>query len=123
MQHRQIFWRRDYEHLAKTAEHQSRQRIANHRFVVDRQKLFADDFCQRIKTRSRATGEKNGFFVHLFSSPRITRIDANKSKGNIGKIGFGYDVLGLGNAFVFELRVVPEIHQEAEIETRGVQIV
>lgn len=32
-------------------------------------------------------------------------------------------MLGPGKAFVFELRVVSEIYQEAEIETGGVQIV
>ena len=35
---------------------------------------------------------------------------ANKSKGNIGEIRFGFDVLGSSNAFVFEFRVVAEIH-------------
>src|SRR5437868_2069606 len=72
LQHWQIFRRRDDKYLAKTAEHQSRQWIADHRLVVYRQKLFADDFRQRKETCSRATGEKNGFFVHKFSSPRIT---------------------------------------------------
>ena len=66
LQHRQIFWRRDDQHFAKSAEHQSRQRIANHRLVVNRQKLFADDFRQRVKTCPRAAGEQNGLFHFRF---------------------------------------------------------
>ena len=67
LQHRQIFWRRDAERFAKTAEHQSRQRVANHRLVVYRQELFADDLGEREKTRSRATGEQNGLLHFGFS--------------------------------------------------------
>src|SRR6266487_457754 len=61
-QHRQIFWRRDDEYLAQSAQHQSRKRIADHRLVVNRKKLFADDFRQWKKTRPGAAGEKNGLF-------------------------------------------------------------
>src|SRR5262249_55500742 len=63
-EHRQIFRRRNDQHLAKTAEDKSGERVANQRVVVNWQQLFADDFCQREQARPRAASEKNGFLVH-----------------------------------------------------------
>jgi hypothetical protein len=39
--------------------------------------------------------------------PRMTRMDANKSKGDIGQIPLAF--LRISDAFVFELRVVPKM--------------
>src|SRR5439155_6332210 len=71
---RQIFRRGNDQNLAETAEHKDRERVANHRLVVNWQQLFADDFRQRKQARPRATGEKNGFLVHEGILP-ISRAD------------------------------------------------
>ncbi len=54
LQHRQIFWRGNDQHLAQPAEHQSGERIANHRLVVNGQQLLADDLGQRIEAGAGA---------------------------------------------------------------------
>src|SRR5262249_20286030 len=51
--------RRDHQDLANAREHQRRQRVINHRLVIDRQKLLADRLRERIKTRSTAAGEND----------------------------------------------------------------
>jgi hypothetical protein len=56
-------------------------------------------------------------------SPRITRIDANGSKGNIGKVGLPLYALRFRNAFVFQSRIVPKIYEETKFESGCVQIV
>jgi hypothetical protein len=50
-------------------------------------------------------------------------MDANKSKRDIGKIRSGFDLLGPGDAFVFELRIVPELDQETEFKSGCVKII
>jgi hypothetical protein len=52
---------------SQPTEHQRRQRITNHRLVINREQLFADNLGQRIKTRSRTAREQNGFFHFRFS--------------------------------------------------------
>src|SRR5205823_14550920 len=64
--HRQIFRRGNDQDLPQAAEHQRGKRVANHWFVVDREKLLADDLSEREKTCPGATGKKNGLFVHPF---------------------------------------------------------
>src|SRR5882724_11664033 len=64
--HRQIFRRGNDQDLPQAAEHQRGQWVANHWFVVDREKLLADDLSEREKTCPGATGKKNGLFVHPF---------------------------------------------------------
>src|SRR5947207_11590802 len=64
--HRQIFRRGNDQDLSQAAEHERGQRVANHWFVVDREKLFTDDLSEREKTCPGATGKKNGLFVHPF---------------------------------------------------------
>src|SRR6266446_9892083 len=61
-QHRQILRGGNDEDLAQASEHQCSQWIANHRLVVDRQQLLADDLCDRIQPSSGATREQNGLF-------------------------------------------------------------
>src|SRR6266446_7701721 len=63
-EHRHIFRRRNEEHFAQTAQHERGEWIADHRLVVNGEKLFADDFGQGEETGPGATGEKNGFLVH-----------------------------------------------------------
>jgi hypothetical protein len=55
----------------------------------------------------------SGLRCHYWVSPRITRIDANKSKNNIGEICVPFQPTGLRNPFVFQLGVMTEIHQQA----------
>src|SRR5438552_12607331 len=64
-QHRQILRGGNDEDLAQASEHQRSQWIANHRLVVDRQQLLADDLCDRIQPSSGATREQNGPFLHF----------------------------------------------------------
>ena len=52
-----IHWRGDDENVADACQHQSRQRIINHRLVIDRQQLFAHASRDRIKPRSAASRE------------------------------------------------------------------
>src|SRR5438105_13026737 len=62
-EHRHIFGRRNEEHFAQTAQHERGEWIADHRLVVNGEKLFADDFGQGEETGPGATGEKNGSLV------------------------------------------------------------
>src|SRR6266480_7670943 len=59
-----IFRRGNDQHLAQTAEHKRSQRVTDHWFVVDREKLFADNLGKREEPRPGATSEENGLFVH-----------------------------------------------------------
>ena len=53
--------RGDDENLPNPAEHQRRQRVVHHRFVVDRHQLLADRARQRMQPRSRPAGENDAF--------------------------------------------------------------
>ena len=61
-QHRQILRRRDDENVAQTAEHERGKRVTDHRLVIDREELFADDLGEREEPRPGAAGEENRFF-------------------------------------------------------------
>src|SRR5207247_6327732 len=56
-------------------------------------------------------------------SPRITQINANKSEGNIGKVGLRFYALRFRNAFGFQARIVPKIHEKTKFKSGCVQIV
>src|SRR5205823_4195309 len=56
-------------------------------------------------------------------SPRMTRIDANTSKGYSRSICFGTDALRLGKALVLQLGVVAKIYQQAQCEAGCVQVI
>ena len=49
--------RRDHQHLPDAGQHQRRQRVVDHRLVVDRHQLLADGARQRVQPRSRSAGE------------------------------------------------------------------
>src|SRR5680860_512504 len=51
--------------LADTREHQHRERVVNHRLVVDRQQLFGDAFGDGVKAGAGASGENNPFTIHI----------------------------------------------------------
>ena len=63
-QHRQIFRRGNDQDFAQPSEHERGKRIANHRLVVNRQQLFADDLGQRKEARAGAAREQDRFLVH-----------------------------------------------------------
>jgi hypothetical protein len=56
-------------------------------------------------------------------SPRITRINANKSERHIGKFDFRFYVRGFRNAFVFQAWIVPKIYQKTKFKSGCVQVV
>src|SRR5438034_729106 len=66
-----------------------------------------EDFLNRLEPRRR----------HFYISPRITRINANKSERNIGKVGFRFYALRLRNAFIFQARIVPKIHKKTKFKS------
>src|SRR6478735_1804847 len=51
----QILWGGNDQHVPDAGQHQHRQRVVDHRLVVDGQKLLGDDPRQRIESRSTAT--------------------------------------------------------------------
>ena len=52
-----VLGRRDQEDLADAGEHQRRERVVDHRLVVDRQELLADGPRDRVEPRARAAGQ------------------------------------------------------------------
>ena len=58
---RQILRRRDDEHLADSSEHKKAQRVIHHRFVIDREKLLADDAGDGMKPGAGAAGKDDAF--------------------------------------------------------------
>ena len=52
-----VLGRGDHQHLANAGEHQHRQRVIDHRLVVDREQLLAGGDGGRIKPRAGAAGQ------------------------------------------------------------------
>ena len=63
----QVGRRGDDQNLADAGEHQHRQRIIDHRLVVDRHELLAHGDGQGVEARSRSTGQDNSFAIHGYS--------------------------------------------------------
>lgn len=59
--------RRDHEDVPDTREHQRRQRIVNHRLIVDRHELLRHRDRQRIQPRARAAGQDDSLTYHHIS--------------------------------------------------------
>lgn len=64
--------RRDHEDVPDAREHQRRQRIVDHRLVIDRHELLRHRDCQRIKARARAASQDNSLSYHVNPSSHIT---------------------------------------------------
>lgn len=62
-----VLRRRDHEDVADAREHQGRQRIVDHRLVVDRHELLRHRDRQRIEARARAARQDNSLCYHIFS--------------------------------------------------------
>ena len=58
---RRVGRRRDDEDVADVRHHQRRQRIVDHRLVVDGEELFRQRDGERIEPRARAAGENDAF--------------------------------------------------------------
>ena len=52
---------RDDQDVADAGEHQRRQRVVDHRLVVDRDQLLGDAQGDRMQPRARAAGEDDAF--------------------------------------------------------------
>jgi len=60
--------------IAQAAEHEGRERITDHRFVVNREQLLADDLGDRKKPAAGAARKNDGLFCHVsvMSSGNVT---------------------------------------------------
>src|ERR1700730_2419305 len=56
---RQMLGRRDEQDVADTRQHQNRQRVIDHRFVVDREDLLVDGESRGVEPRARTSGEND----------------------------------------------------------------
>src|SRR2546426_11501426 len=56
--------RGDDENLPDTSQHQGRQRVIDHRLVVDRQELLALRERHRVETRTSAAGQNDALSFH-----------------------------------------------------------
>ena len=74
LEHRQIARRGDDENLADARQHQHRERIVDHRLVVDRQHLLGDDLRHRMQPGAGAAGQNDA--AHEF--PAIGRRRAGR---------------------------------------------
>ena len=54
------------EDVLNASEHKHGEGIIDHGFVINRQKLFADNSCDRIKPCAGSTGKYNSLKCHLF---------------------------------------------------------
>lgn len=59
--------RRDHEDVPDAREHQRRQRIVNHRLVIDRHELLRHRDRQRIQPRARAARQNNSLCYHILA--------------------------------------------------------
>ena len=69
---RQVGRRRDHQDVADARQHQGAERVIDHRLVVDRQQLLADDPGDRIEPRARAAGQDDSLHrlrLHEAESP------------------------------------------------------
>ena len=73
----QMLARRNQQDVADAGEHQHRQRVIDHRLVVDRQQLLVDGERRRIKPRARAAGEDDA----LHASRPVRQRAASKVSG------------------------------------------
>src|SRR5687768_6994767 len=67
-----VGWRRDEQDVPDARQHERRQRVIDHRLVVDREELLGDDERQRMQAGSGPAGEKYPFHrvrVYLWFVP------------------------------------------------------
>ena len=64
LERRLVLGRRDDQDLAHPGQHEHRERVIDHRLVVDRQKLLGDRERQRMQPRARPAGEDDAAPPH-----------------------------------------------------------
>ena len=74
---RQVLARRDQQDIANSRQHQHRQRVVDHRLVVDRQQLLVDRERGRIEPRARAAGENDTLHGMSFLVSRRSIVSAS----------------------------------------------
>ena len=57
-------WRTDDQDIADARQHQGRERIVDHRFIINRQHLLADNLRQRIQAGPASTCQNNAFHLN-----------------------------------------------------------
>lgn len=57
---------RNNEHLADPGEHQDRQRVVDHGFVIERQDLLGNGFCDGIQAGTGPSGKDDSFHINSF---------------------------------------------------------
>ena len=62
-----VLGRRDDQDLAQPAQHQRRQRVVDHRLVVDRHQLLADGERQRVEAGAVAAGQDDALHAEQYS--------------------------------------------------------
>ena len=73
-EHGQVHRSGDYQDIPNTGQHEYRYRIIDHGFVVNRQKLFAYPFGNRVQPRTAPSRQNNSFhdyLVYIMLSPKI----------------------------------------------------
>jgi len=70
---RQVLWCGDDQDLADTGEHQHRDRIVGHGFVVDRQQLLGYPEGDRVQPGAGAAGEDDSLHAMFSRAPRRSR--------------------------------------------------
>src|SRR5262249_6286034 len=74
---------------------------------------LAIDLLNRLEPRRR----------HIWISPRITRINANRSERRIRNVGFRAYALRFRNAFILQTWVVPKIYEKTKFKSGCVQVI
>ena len=76
-----VVGRRDQQHVADAGEHQRRQRIVDHRLVVDRQELLAHRAGDGVEPRAGAAGQDDALAKHGYPPPLAVQTRAGGRAG------------------------------------------
>ena len=68
-----VAWVGDDENVSNPGQHQGRERVVDHGFVIDRHQLLADHESQWVQSGPVPAGEDDSFAVHLPSPSRSPR--------------------------------------------------
>ena len=70
----------DDRDLANAGQHQHAEGVIDHRFVIDRQQLFADAHGDRVKPRARSSGQDDALALHGFDASRSLNISRKPTR-------------------------------------------
>src|SRR5579875_2852541 len=71
---------RDHENLAQTSQHQRREWVIHHRFVINRQQLLADGLGGRIKPCTRAPSKNDPLHYFPSATPECHKLPSEASR-------------------------------------------